>query len=461
MDLASYPGRTTRSPPASPRRLLSLAARVWFALSLLAVAFAAGLAVARWQLPPYEFVQNGALAIRDWVANGRGYLRGEPVKHIRPARHPGAGVVLADLVHMAPGPTFISGAWKTEDGWTIGLRLLSPGGEVLREWRIDPAKAWPRSPKDLSKTQMDRVHIHGAELLPDGHVVFNLEYLGFINLDACSKISWKLDYNAHHSVQRVTDGSFWVGGRKLGSDKRYPGLPVPHTDETILHVGPDGRLLREISVLDAIYRSGHEGILFATRQDKAVGMREDNAGDLMRLNDVEVLEPHLAPAFPMFAAGDIMISLRQINAILVIDGKAETVKWAVTHAAVRQHDPDFNPDGSITVFDNRKDETANGDILGGSRIVRIDPATRAVTILYPQRQPDPRFFTNVMGKHQVLPNGNLLLAEAESGRAIEVTAAGEPVWSYVNRWDERRVGLVEQATRYPPGYLAQPLPACR
>lgn len=436
-----------------------------FFLSLLAIAFAGGVAVARWELFPYRILDGAARAASDWLVNGAGYLRGDPVNHTRPARYPGAGVTTSAPERMAPGLTLMTGVWRDGRDWFLGARLVAGDGAVAHEWRTDPSAVWPETPhrnveKDLQSSK-DRLHIHGAELLPDGRLVLNFEYLGLVGFDACGGVLWKLAHRTHHSVHHSHDGTFWVPGRQWVEDSRHPGLPVPHADDTVLQVSPDGRILREISILDAIYRSGYQGLLFATRQDKPIGSRDDNEGDLLRLNDVETLEPEMTAAFPMFAAGDIMVSLRQINTILVLDGGSGLVKWSMSHPLIRQHDPDFNPDGTITVFDNRKDDTPDGRIFGGSRIVRIDPASRTFTVAYPTGPTDPVFFTNTMGKHQVLANGNILIAETEAGRAVEVTAAGETVWAYVNRWNEGRVGLLEQSTRYPPGSVAFPFTSCR
>ena len=65
-----------------------------------------------------------------------------------------------------------------------------------------------------------------------------------------------------------------------------------------------------------------------------------------------------------------------------------------------------------------------------------------------------------MGKHQYLPNANILVSEAEGGRVFEITPAGKMVWSFVNRYDEDQVAVIEQATRYPAEYAAFTAEAC-
>jgi hypothetical protein len=172
-------------------------------------------------------------------------------------------------------------------------------------------------------------------------------------------------------------------------------------------------------------------------------------GDIFHLNDVEVLPPDIADQYPLFAAGDIVVSLRDLHMLVVLDPATEQVKWYSNSASVFQHDADFIGDGWIGVFDNRYDRTERGDILGGSRISAVRPATGEEKVLFPTEL-SPPFYTKWSGKWQTLDNGNLLLTEARAGRALEVTAEGAPVWEWVvDRYDEKRVPEVMEATRYP------------
>ena len=82
----------------------------------------------------------------------------------------------------------------------------------------------------------------------------------------------------------------------------------------------------------------------------------------------------------------------------------------------RQHDPDWQLDGSITVFDNNRRR-------GHSRIKKIDPTTnnfRTVTKNF-----EEGFYSKTAGNHQVLPSGNILVASTHQGRAVEITPEGK------------------------------------
>ena len=153
-----------------------------------------------------------------------------------------------------------------------------------------------------------------------------------------------------------------------------------------------------------------------------------------------------------------MLSLRNLNLVMVIDPAIEAVRWMQTGPWIRQHDPDFLPDGRIMVFDNRRDESGR-QVFGGSRILAIDPVTRRVETLYEGSQEAP-FFSNVKGKQQLLANGDLLITEAEQGRVFEVTPDGRIVWSHISRFDADHVSKISDAERYSENYAAVPARDC-
>ena len=142
-----------------------------------------------------------------------------------------------------------------------------------------------------------------------------------------------------------------------------------------------------------------------------------------------------------------MLSMRAVSALAVLDRVTGEVKWTMRGPFLRQHDPDTLPDGTLLVFDNRSRNLAKSG--GNSRIVRIDPLSMQPLWTYEGSQAHP-FFTNIQGKLQPLPNGNILVVEAEGGRIFEIEQpSGEIVWEFINLLtsDERIVGRVTQAER--------------
>lgn len=82
----------------------------------------------------------------------------------------------------------------------------------------------------------------------------------------------------------------------------------------------------------------------------------------------------MASTFPMFDAGDLVVSLRSGNLVFVLEPGTEDITWWMHDGAFAQHDPDWLPDGGILVFDNNTD-------FGASRIIRIDPASRSYSVM--------------------------------------------------------------------------------
>ena len=64
-------------------------------------------------------------------------------------------------------------------------------------------------------------------------------------------------------------------------------------------------------------RNGQEPLITATGQMLAGKRLADNA--LLHVNMIAELSPALAPAFPEFAAGDMVISVRDHNLIFLVD----------------------------------------------------------------------------------------------------------------------------------------------
>lgn len=366
-------------------------------------------------------------------------------EYVWPRTYERQGVRIVSENEIQPGLTLISSTWR-DAGWKPGLELIDVHGRTVHRWRLDPVAVFEDS-LDRPGAYLERVDFHGSHLFPNGDVLVNVEPVGTVRLDACSRVLWKLAVGSHHSIARADDGSFWIPGRTSERVATSPGHPdgFPRLDQEthqdlLLRISDDGKLLDSIHLLDLLFKNG--------LQRHIVKQNQVGSDDITHLNDIEPLGADVAEEYPLFEAGDLVVSMRDLDLVLVVDPVSRRVKWHSSEPFLSQHDPDFMGDGWIGVFDNNKDGTDGGQFLGGSRIVAVQPHTDSTKVLYPTSRSDP-FFTFIMGKWQRLANGNLLLTESVAARVIEATADGRTVWEWVKEpYDEERVTEVDEATRY-------------
>lgn len=405
------------------------------------IAFVVSLAVLAWL---YGF----ATSARGWFPNDflvRAWTQAEaifappPPSFTAPRVYERQGVSVADPEAVQPGATLVSSYWESST-WQPGLKLIDTRGRVLHEWLFDV--------KEIFSDSIDRPgDLQGSHLFPDGDVLVNFAYVGTVRFDACGDVVWRLQEGSHHSIARAEDGTFWIPAygqeapaASASHPEGLPGLPESVGLDLILRVTPDGDVVSTIDVLDLLYRNGLERHIAKSHRLKQP--------DVTHLNDVEPLYAALAPDFPLFEAGDLLVSLRNLDLVFVVDPESDIVKWNASEPFIEQHDPDFLEDGWIGVFDNNRDGTDRGSMLGGSRILALRPDDDSVTQLFPTSESDP-FYTEYAGKWQTLANGNLLLTESAAGRVVEADANGRTVWEWIHQpYDESRVPEVYESTRY-------------
>lgn len=431
---------------------ISLLEKGVFVLSFAALAFLYGFAACAWGLFPKRFLltawnQAEQTAV---VSYAKAQVLGpSPENFLAPNVYDRGGMRLERPEKAQPGLTLLASWWKDSKGWYPAFRLVSHKGRVLHEWRIDGS---------ISSRGFARRHnlreIHGSYLFANGDVIFNWAYRGAVRIDACGDVRWRLKEGNHHSVARAEDGTFWVPGESReprseskGHPDGFPGLDGPVWMDQILQVGEDGTLHQRLNVLDLLYANDLER--YIAKKYPAEG---PYTKDITHLNDVEPLPSAMAGEYPLFDAGDLLVSLRNLDLVFVVDPDTKAVKWHVSKPFVNQHDPDFMGEGWIGVFDNRRDFTERGRMLGGSRIVGVQPHTDSTNVLFPTSESDP-FYTDVQGKWQRLDNGNMLLTEAQAGRVVEVDPEGRTVWEWIHEpvhepYETPQVPEVTEGTRY-------------
>jgi hypothetical protein len=262
----------------------------------------------------------------------------------------------------------------------------------------------------------------------------------------------------HHAISRNPDGSFWIPV-KLDPAAIDPAdlimgatvAGIMKTDnfyaDAALLVSPDGEILREVPVL------GPAIDWLAAHQDfgRFAAMKPADL-DPLHLNDVEEVNAALAAKIDGVAPGDLLLSLRNLNALAIADPVTGEFKWMKSGPWIGQHDPDVMDDGTIEVFDNGLLRNIPGRDYAGSRILSFDATTGETRTVFPVSQ-DETFFSWIMGTHQTLPNGNRLIAETARGRVFEIDPAGKIVWSLVLPSGAQTAALIESAIRIPDGTI--------
>lgn len=305
--------------------------------------------------------------------------------------------------------------------------LLGPEGEFLHRWPVlEPPVEQPTSPVTI-------LHPDGIVALPDGSIIVASNVGGTVwRMDACGRYAWARSLVSHHSVALDGPEHVWTW-----DDWNAVKLEIDTG--------------REVARLD------HERVMAANPETDIFRIREVNGlgpsywlHDPFHANDADPLPEDLAPAFPMFEAGDLAISYRSLNLLAVIDPETHAVKWWRQGIGRRLHDPDWMPDGRILFFDNNTNR-------GPSRVRAVDPATYAVEDLVEGEAHD--LYTAWQGRQQRREDGSILVTSSFQGRGVEVTPDGRVTFEFLNDYSEGRVGLVSDVQALPLDHFDR-MPLC-
>ena len=118
-------------------------------------------------------------------------------------------------------------------------------------------------------------------------------------------------------------------------------------------------------------------------------------------NDVRVIkDKKIANFFPKGRVGDLLISVRHFNSIILLDKDSFEVKWHITGKTEWQHSPKITSDGTIFVFDN----LGSNPINGKSRLVSIDIKTKKIIGIYESDNFEDFFESESGGRIQIYKN---------------------------------------------------------
>jgi hypothetical protein len=253
----------------------------------------------------------------------------------------------------------------------------------------------------------------------------------------------------HHDVDVGEDGTVYAiqQDRVAEMPKGLERIPAPTTVDSVVMLSPEGKLLRgPISILEAFRDSPYAGLLSAIetpkKRDWMPGFRmprvdmEARKADTLHTNSIKVLPRALAPKFPTFKSGQVLVSMRHLDTIAVLDVERRSVVWAARGPWQAQHDAQFLENGHLLLFDNIGSPR-------GSRVLEYDPQTQALPWIYAGEERES-FFSTERGLCQRLPNGNTFIVNSQGGELLEVSPGKEPVWACSLK------GFINAGRRYSP-----------
>lgn len=335
-------------------------------------------------------------------------------------RYAHKGLLRHDAARSHPGYTLFTVVSE------MSAYLVDPNGRIAHRWDVPVVNAEKGIRTFFGALQP---HIDSAEMFPNGDLLVAYaqpavgEYGSTVaRLDMNGNLIWRYQGSAHHTVKYVNGKIYTLTGKLREAIPNHPVKSLSYLqylDDAITVLDENGRELETHSVIDMIINS--EGLRLAD----LVGFNAH--GDPLHANDIEVLTEETYRFIPNGKPGDVLLSVRHLDAILLADLVNHKITWVLRGTFRAQHDIDVLPNGNVMLFDNEGDITDTGK----SRVLEIDPRTGGIVWSYNGTQMDPMYTEN-RGSQQRLPNGNTMINESNAGRIFEVTPDGDVVWEYIH-----------------------------
>ena len=332
------------------------------------------------------------------------------------------GVEIHDRRRAFPGVNLYSSRLRTS------ARLIDNDGRELHTWSYPGDDGWEHT-----------------ELLANGELLVVVNQQSIFKLDRDSKLLWRYEADIHHDLAVHPSGDIYA----LTDEKKL--RPEIHPDVLVIEdfievLTTDGELKDRFSILEAIRASDYAFLLVSPQKlpsDRREGERLRL--DMLHTNHIQVFDGSLAHRSDLFREGNLLISMRTINAIAIVDPRNREVLWAWGPGNLhRQHHPTLLENGNIILFDNGQQR---------SQIIEIDPLSFEVVWRYAPRE---GFLSRYRGSVQRLPNGNTLITESDRGYVFEVSPDQDIVWRFANpdvQEDNMRIAIWRM-TRFPHDELS-------
>jgi hypothetical protein len=335
-----------------------------------------------------------------------------------------------------PGYLLFSGVDPVAKQSVVKLIRISDG-EVLARWDPDWTSIYQKitSKKFAIAAGPSAARAIHPLLLPDGSIVFNTPF-AMVRMHPCSpEPLWVLDDVLHHSNELDQNGDIWTPSVSQDGLAENTWLHENVRDDALARVSPDGRLLEQRSFARIMRDNGLQSLLLGI-----TGVKLNN--DPIHLNQIQIALHESR----YWKQGDLLISARHLSTVFLYRPSTGKIIWHQTGPWMNQHSVDFVNDHQISIFDNNVIASAPKEhafMTPGetNRVFLYDFSNGQLSQPYAALLAQARPVTLTEGRARVLPDGGLFLEETNYGRDLRFTR-DKLLWSRVNDYDDKRIGMV-------------------
>lgn len=435
-----------------------------YAMVVIALIFIGGVMVGHFKVFPYVVVEPFVTSIDATIENSKAPTNADTFRWPEAAQGAAINTHLPVITHFKSTTTdadkgmtqYVAG--EAFEGYTLFtsthddvVRLVDMNGQLIKEWKLSFNKIFPNQKHMISPHKLNDgfFYVRDAHVYPDGSLVAVLCAggvtpwgAGIVKVDADGNIIWRDAKNYFSDLSLGADGSIYALFHDIRT-KAIQGLPQmtpPYLNDTIAKLSPDGKTIDTISIIDAIQTSDFRDIF--------TNVKSNLIGDYLHTNSIEEIT-HDNPDISWMRKGNLLLSIRNLNVMVVIDPVTKKAIFASYGPFHAQHAITITPRGSLMVFDN----LGNIGPQGATRVIEFDPTSLGIIWSYNGASASTNtgkpLSSAMFGRNRELPNGNALITDAQNGRIIEVTRSGKTVWEFYMR--ERKFGknpVITGTTRY-------------
>lgn len=308
--------------------------------------------------------------------------------------------------------------------------VIDRKGNVLHTWEIDFEKIIAADTVHVGRLNTTNLSPIGMALMRDGSLVVSFHgrnlfpyQVGIAKVSRDGEIEWVRDDLSHHWLAMRGDGVILAPFAEVAMNAKHFGatdLPLRCRtgavyDEGVRAISPDGKTLFEKPFLE----------LFSAAQFPGLFYSMNDGCDPLHVNSVDVADAAIAAANDGVEEGDILVSVRELSAIVLLDKDASRIKKAIIGRTAAQHSAVFAPEGGVLAFDNR----GGAMDQGGSRVAWVGFNNETPKTVFPAGNVKLR--SQYQGHVDPGAGGRLLVTSSSEGLVYEIDGAtGGVLWRF-------------------------------